>query len=148
MLLLSRQQPRRCLVADLCFLVGTGIALAVALPFGARAYLIGSSCVQFAVLALVLHWLSQIGVIQRKDLFRSLIPAVASSAIAAGLAFALVGLLRRDPDTLGTAVIWSATFGLSYVIVLRLLFRRPLQELVGYFPGRAFIARALLLDAP
>jgi O-antigen/teichoic acid export membrane protein len=145
MLLLARQQARRCLSADIGFLVGTGIALAVALPYGTRAYLIASSCVQFAVLALVLHWLSGINVISRQGLFWALVPALAASAIAAGVAFTALALLRRDPDTLRTAAIWSVVFGLFYVIVLRLLFRRALEDLVRYFPARNFIARVLLL---
>jgi PST family polysaccharide transporter len=148
MLLLARQQARRCLMADLGFLVGTGIALVVALPYGTRAYLIASSIVQFAVLALVLNWLSGINVISRQSLFWALVPALASSAIAAGVAFAVLGVIRRDPDTLWTAALWSIVFGLFYVIVLRLLFRRSLQELVGYFPGRALIGRLLFLDRP
>jgi O-antigen/teichoic acid export membrane protein len=145
MLLLARQQPRRCLFADVAFLAGTGLALIVALPYGTRAYLIASSCVQFAVLALVLHWLSRIEIINRKSFFWALIPSVASSAIAAGVGFAALGLLRRDPDTIAMAIIWAAVFGLFYTIALRLLFSRSLEELVGYFPAKGLIKRVLLL---
>lgn len=147
MLLLARQQPRRCLIADVAFLVGTCIALAVALPFGTRAYLIASSCVQFVVLALVLHWLSQINVVTRKSLFWVLVPALASSAIAVGVAFAPLALLRRDADTLPLAILCAVVFGVFYVVVLRLLFRRSLEDLVHYFPARSVIARALFLGA-
>jgi O-antigen/teichoic acid export membrane protein len=145
MLLLARQQARRCLIADIVFLVGTAVALAIALPYGTRAYLIGSACVQFVVLALVLHWLSGIGVISRKTLFWAMVPALASSAIAGGVAFAVLGLIRRDPDTISTAAIWGTVFGLFYLIVLRLLFWRQLEDLIHYFPARAFLNRVFFL---
>jgi len=147
MLLLSRQQARRCFMADVAFLVGTGIALVIALPFGTRIYLIASACVQFAVLALVLHWLSQINVITRKTLFWAIVPAMASSAIAGGVAFAVLGLIRRDPDTIILAGLWGTVFALFYLTVLRLLFQRQLEDLVRYFPARAFISRVLFLES-
>ncbi len=146
MLLLARQQPRRCLIADIVFLAGTGIALAIALPYGTRAYLIASTTVQFIALALVLHWLSGLEVVSRKSLFWAIVPALASSAIAAGVAFAVLVLLGRDADTLGLAIIWAAVFGIFYIIVLRLLFRRALEDLVGYFPANAFMKRILILS--
>ena len=145
MLLLAREEARRCLIADGLFLVGTAIALAVALPFGTRTYLMASAAVQFVVLALVLHWLSGIKVVSRQGLFWALVPTIASSIIAVGNAFAVLGLMRHNADTFAMAAIWGLVFALSYVVVLRLLFRRALEELVHYFPMRGFILRVLCL---
>ena len=146
MLLLARQQARQCLFADVFFLVGTVLALAASLPFGIRAYLIASALLQFVVLALLLRWLSALQVVSRKTLFWAVVPSLASSALAAALALAVLTTMGRNPDTLAMAAIWGSVFLLSYLAILRLFFRRPLEELVRYFPARRILSRLFVLS--
>ena len=92
MLLLSRQQQRRCLFADALFLCGTGVALIVALPFGMRAYLMASALLQFLVLLVTLKWLFKIAAIARNGLVSAFLPAVTAS---------LTGPFYRVPEVHG-----------------------------------------------
>ena len=136
MLLLSRQQQRRCLFADAFFLCGTGVALAVALPFGMRAYLMASALLQFLVLLLMLQWLYRIGSVARDGLVSAFLPPVVAGFLATAAAFAVLYFLSLVPSTFMTAAGWGIVFALAYLLSLRLIFVRELSALISYFPAQ------------
>lgn len=144
MLLLSRQQQRRCLFADILFLCGTGAALAIALPFGMRAYLIASASLQFLVLFVVVNWLQRIEAVTRVGVTWAFLPAVTACLLAACAAFAALHALHYAPSTFSTAASWGVIFASSYLISLRLVFAAQLEELFKYFPARRLLHRLFL----
>jgi len=145
MLLLSRQQQRRCLFADAFFLCGTGVALAVALPFGMRAYLMASALLQFLVLLLMLQWLYRIGSVARDGLVSAFLPPVVAGFLATAAAFAVLYFLSLVPSTFMTAAGWGIVFALAYLLSLRLIFVRELSALISYFPARKTLYRLFVL---
>src|SRR5207244_10494007 len=86
MLLLSRQQQRRCLFADAFFLCGTGVALAVALTFVFRSYVMASAFCKFVARLLMLQWLYRIGSVARDGLVSGFLPPVVAGFLATAAA--------------------------------------------------------------
>ena len=147
MLLLSRQQQRRCLVADALFLCGTAVALAVALPFGIRAYLIASAALQFFVLIVVVNWLHRIEALTRRGVILAFLPTMIASVLGASAAFATLRILHLRPSAFVTAAGWGTIFIFFYLFSLRLVFGRQLEELLRYFPARRALTRLFVLPA-
>ena len=145
MLLLARQQQRRCLFADALFLCGTGVALALALPFGTRAYLMASAILQFLVLLMMVQWLFQLEALTSSGLVSAFLPTITASFLAAVAAVAMLRFLNLAPSTFVTAAGWGIIFALSYLLSLRLIFVRELSDLISYFPARKQMNRLFLL---
>ncbi|NBV25288.1 MAG: hypothetical protein EBS05_25660 [Proteobacteria bacterium] len=140
-LLLSLNQLRLCLIADLMLLLGAVVVLAVVLPYGVTAYLMGSALLQGVALLFMLGWLVERGGLARKDITNALLPTV----VAAGLAYAactgLIRLTALDANRLPVAIGYGGVFWLAYLAVLRVGFAGPMGELMAYVPGRKYLNR-------
>lgn len=147
-LLLARQQARLCVASDSLFLVGTVIALAIALPHGAVAYLGALAGVQVALLILLGWWLLLHQAATAAGVRDATVPPMLAAAVAGCVVLLLVPeslVGTRNDRSPGQAVCWGGIFAVLYVIGLRLTFLRQLEALVRHFPGRAIIGRALFL---
>lgn len=144
-LLLARNQARRCLFADALFLVGTILALFVALPYGSRSYLAASTCAQVIVLVVVLTWLLRLSALTSKGLFFAFVPTLLACSIGAGVTFGAFRLAHQTATAFIGAVIWGTAFLMVYLVIIRAFFPKALTDLIRYFPARLVIARALVL---
>jgi O-antigen/teichoic acid export membrane protein len=133
-LLLANGQQRACLVTDVWRLAGTLIALAVALPYGAKAYLAATSAMYLVSFGLVAGFLWQ----GRAVTLRAVSLAVGPALVAAGAA---VGAARLAGGV--HVVVTALAFALIYLAVLRSLFATPLQELIRYLPLSERLSRWL-----
>jgi O-antigen/teichoic acid export membrane protein len=148
MLLLARQQSRRCLFADFLNLAGTGLSLWLALPHGVVAYLMSLVCVQGFIVTLLVFWLREFRAVSWCGVAEALLPALAGVAVAALGATALLRFVFAvEPDNFGRAFAWGAVFLVLYVTVLRAGFVRQLAALIHYFPARERVGRLLLLPS-
>lgn len=145
-LLLAHNGQRQCLVADVWRLVGTVAALGVLAGVGLREYLAGLAVVHAVSLGLILFWLERARAVSRQGLVDAGWPAL----VAAGAGVTVAEVATRwlpggagTPDTLVPAV---ALFGVTYGIVLRVLFRRQVHELVRQLPEPARLSRLLRLE--
>jgi hypothetical protein len=78
-------------------------------------------------------------------LLEALAPAVVSSVVALITAGSVRSALPLDLHPLLEAGLVAAMFGLVYVGALRVLFRRPLAEIVSELPHATRMSRALRL---
>lgn len=148
MLLLARQQPKKCLVADLLNLAGTGLSLWLCLPHGKLAYLTALVCLQGVIVVLLLFWLKGAHAVAWRGVAEALIPAFAAAASGALVATAVLRFgFGLQPDNFWRAMGWGLIFLVLYLGVLRLGFVHQLSALVNYCPGRRWINRALILGA-
>lgn len=146
MLLLARQRPRKCLIADMLILAGTGLSLWLALPHGTVAYLKSLVCVQGFVVTLLVFWLRGCKAVSWQGVGEAILPAAAGAIAAAVGALALFQFaLAVEPDNFPRALIWGVVFLLLYVAILRIGFVRQLVALVHYFPARGTFCRVLAL---
>lgn len=147
MLLLANQQPKKCLAADGIALAGTVLSLAVALNQRTVGYIVALLVVQAVLLWILVTWLLRAQAMTLGGIRAAFLPAL--SAAAATVAF-IFGLRSIGAVSLNLAV--TAALGLVallvYVAILRLVFRRPLAELVRYFPAQRILSRALFLSGP
>ncbi len=137
-LLLAYGRQKQCLVADAWKLAATLLALALFLPGGARTYLqalCGMHVVSFGLVATML-WRGR-GV-TAGAIAQAIGPPAAAAALASGIALLLGG---------PSLVAQGTMFGVVYVLTLRVLFARPLAELVRYLPQSARLSRWLRLSA-
>ncbi|MEO5717675.1 MAG: oligosaccharide flippase family protein [Chthoniobacterales bacterium] len=147
-LLLARNQARRCLFADALFLIGTVLALVVALPYGSRSYLAASTGAQAIVLVVVLTWLIRLSALTGKGLFFAFAPALVGCLLSGFVTFTAFELAQQSVAPFLAAVIWGLVFLTLYTLTIRVLFPRALTDLVRYFPARAVLGRALFLPDP
>jgi O-antigen/teichoic acid export membrane protein len=144
MLLLSRQHERRCLVADLLNLTGTGLSLWLALPRGTVTYLTALVCVQAGILTLLLFWLRGMQAVAWRGVAEALFPTfICAGAGALGTTLLFKFLLGIAPDNFIRAFAWGSVFILLYTGTLRLIFAQQLSTLINYIPGRGPISRVL-----
>jgi O-antigen/teichoic acid export membrane protein len=147
MLLLSNQQARRCLVADLCLLAGTGGALLVTLKHGSLVYLASMVAVQGLVLLVLLCWLVNCRALSWVRIIEAFAPPLSMAAVAIILAAAGFHAAGGwPPKTFWPATLWGAIFGLLYLGGLRLFFSRLLTDLVRYLPKHEMLGRLLKLN--
>lgn len=148
MLLLARQQPKKCLVADFLNLAGTGLSLWCCLPLGKVAYLAGLIGVQAVIVVLLLCWLKDSQGVAWRGVAEALFPATAAGVSGALIASAVLQFgFGIQPDNFWRAVGWGVIFLVLYLAILRLVFERQLSALVCYCPGRRLLTRALILNA-
>jgi O-antigen/teichoic acid export membrane protein len=146
MLLLSRQQTKKCFVADVLSFVGTAMSLWFVLPFGVVKYLASAVCVQGVIVGLLTFWLRGVHAISRRGIAEAFLPALLAGSIAALGATALLRFVFViEPDSFWRAVGWGAVFLAVYVAVLRFGFVDQLKALIHYFPARATVCRLLAL---
>jgi teichuronic acid exporter len=147
MLLLARQQQRKCLIADITLAVGTGFTLLLALPHGIMMYLAASTVTQTLALLVITFWLWQAKALDIPGWIQALLPALIAST---GSTFALY-IVRQMwfPGLISVpqTIAWVISFTAIYLILLRILFRRQLALLVVYLPGKAQIQKLLFLTA-
>lgn len=144
-LLLAHGRQDRCLRADALRFAGTVGAVAVLLPFGLDAYLLGLGAVHLASLALVLVWLVRARIVEVRALLDAFLPPLASGAAAAAALAGVRLLLPDDGGPVVTIALDAAVFGTVYLAALRLAFARPLMQLVAHLPQRRGISRVLWL---
>lgn len=145
-LLLAKQQTRLCLYADIGTLLGTAIALAVALPNGLVAYLGALSGFQLMIVGLLSFWLQQHRAMSLRGIFHAFAPAFAACFVAWGiLQIIVLGIYGQAEFSVPGAIIWGLIFSSIYLATLRIGFADQMTELVSYFPARERISRALFL---
>lgn len=148
MLLLARQQPRKCLVADVLSLAGTGLSLWLALPYGVVPYLASLVCAQGILVTLLVFWLRACRAVSWRGVAEALLPASVGALVAAvgATAFMRYGF-RAEPDNFLRACTWGVGYLVFYIAVLRFGFLRQLAALVHYFPARERVSRFLVLKS-
>jgi O-antigen/teichoic acid export membrane protein len=146
-LLLAHQRPDRCLRADMWRGAGTVLMLIVALPFGVAGYLAGLVAVHAISLGLVLRWLLHERAIVGAGIRDALVPGAVAAACASVAIVALRGGIGGAASSGGSVVGLVAIFASLYMLVLRVAFRAPLQELVSYLPKHEQLHRWLRLPA-
>jgi O-antigen/teichoic acid export membrane protein len=146
MLLLARQQARLCFWTDLAVLAGTGLALWLALPRGMETYLMAIVAVQAVIVSALLVTLTRFAAVTWGGLFEAFFPPLLAGGLAWGALVAVQGALGwGDPAKFWPAFAWGAAFGILYLLLLRLGFKKPLGDLIAYFPARRPIGRLLVL---
>ncbi len=146
MLLLARQQQRKCLLADVLILAGTGLSLWLVLPHGVQAYLRANVGLQVLVAAVLVFWLRGCQAVTVRGLADALGPAGVAAALAGFGASALFRWgLDLTPDTFWRALLWSCIFIGIYGAILRVAFVRQLSGLICYFPASKPIRRLLAI---
>jgi O-antigen/teichoic acid export membrane protein len=143
MLLLARQNAKKCLFIDIFLLVGTIASLVISFGRGARFYLICLLIVQLLGAIILVRWLRAAKAITMRGIAQSFIPALVSIAIAGG---SVMLLARLFSSRFAVALILSGVLCGIYLIVLRLMFRSQLTELLRYFPARDAIAKVFMLQ--
>jgi O-antigen/teichoic acid export membrane protein len=145
MLLLARQQQRKCLIADITLAVGTGFALLLALPHGIMMYLAASTITQTLALLVITFWLWQVKALDISGWIQALLPALIAS-IGSALPLSIVQQFWfSNLLSIPQIIAWVISFAAIYLILLRTLFRRQLTLLVMYLPGKAQIQKILFL---
>lgn len=146
MLLLARQQPRKCLLADLVNVAGAGLSLWLVLPNGMVAYLMALVAVQCVIVLLLLFWLRGVQAVAWSGVAVAIFPALIGVLLAATGATCLLRFgFGAAPDNFWRALAWGTVFLISYVAILRLGFVKQLTALVHYFPARGMVSRILAL---
>lgn len=147
-LLLAHQEQRLCFVADVARLVGTILALGVAVTWGIEAYLGSLIVLQVTILCAMLVWLRRDEAIAASGVSAALLPSAVASAIALG---SVVALGRATGIAIGpvwTGFAAGGTFMAIYLGVLRALFSRLLFDLVCQLPRRNQLLRLLQYTQP
>jgi O-antigen/teichoic acid export membrane protein len=142
-LLLAHQRQRECLNADIWRLAGTVMALALAFPFGLRAYLAGVTLMHLMSLAMILRWLARDRAVAWRGVARALAPAIVAALVAWAVTGSVKTLAGDDARGLSAPIAQGALFVSVYLLTLRVGFGDALRELVGYLPERRRLHRWL-----
>lgn len=135
MLLLAHGGARTCLVGDVLTLLGVGLSLALLLPSGLAAYLGGFCAVQSLVALFLVERLRRAGGLDLGGLGLAIGPALVAIVVAVSLTHQGFAVLALDEGTTAGAALFGAVASALYLAVLRLLFPRQLDELLGHLPG-------------
>lgn len=135
LLLLSCSRVRLCLASDALYLLGTGAALWLALPFGTQAYLGSMGTMLFSLSIGLTLVLARAGRLTLPRLLASLAATLTATlpAIAAVIALDQT-LLGETAHPLGSLALSGIVFGLLYLITFRLLFRGRFEILLACLP--------------
>ena len=144
-LLLAKHKLKHCLAADILLLIGTLLALGLALPGGLKTYLLALALVQGVMFVVMLVWLVQCECLKLSGVNAALLPASVASSVALSAVFALEKYFDMDATRFAPAAICGVVFGVIYLGVLRGLFVAQLHELARYFPGGKIVRRILIL---
>lgn len=142
-LLLANGQQRACVIADAWKMVGTVAALAIALPAGPATYLMAICAMQVVTLLVASTSLWRSRALAGTAVAGVVAPPLVSAALATVSLIAWRWAAATAVDPVVVHVGAAATFGVTYLAALRLLFGTPLGELVAELPQSRRIGRAL-----
>jgi O-antigen/teichoic acid export membrane protein len=145
-LTLANLQETSCLWYDTLRLVGTAISLALWPLFGSiEGYLVGIGIVEFCGLVLLLYWLHRARAVSLRGIALAMLPPlVAGIAGFLSVRFA-IGFHPKEALTATPNLATLAMFSSIYLIVLRLAFLGPLNDLVSRLPYANYLRRLLLM---
>jgi len=144
-LLLANNQSCLCLCFDMiAFVLAAAVMLAL-IPFGLVPYLIGAAAAHVAIAVILVTLLVRTQGISAIALVAVLLPPILAAFTGAVAAWSLKSLLPHDLLPIAQLLLAGPAFAAAYVATLRLLFRAPLAELVGYLPGGKQLGRLLYL---
>jgi O-antigen/teichoic acid export membrane protein len=144
-LLLSRREPRRCLIADVIALAGTAILLLLLLRQGPITYLAGLTSLYSLIVCLSLFWLIQIDALKIRGVFSAILPPIICCLISFLICEGGRRIFAAETTSFVSAAIYGTSFFVFYIAVLRILFARLLTELAAYLPARKYVDRVLIL---
>ena len=144
-LLLSRREPRRCLIADVIALAGTAILLLLLLRQGPKTYLAGLTLLYSLIVCLSLFWLIQIDALKIRGVFSAILPPIICCLISFLICEGGRRIFAAETTSFVSAAIYGTSFFVFYIAVLRILFARLLTELAAYLPARKYVDRVLIL---
>lgn len=149
MLLLAKRQTRLCLYADIMTLLGTGLALLLALPHGLIAYL-GAICgTQIIVGGMLIGWLKQFQILSLSGIAYAFVPPLIAGLVSWGaVELSTIIFYGSVAFSVPGAIAWGAVFTLLYIGTLRAGFSKQMTELINYLPARKSISRFLMLGSP
>jgi O-antigen/teichoic acid export membrane protein len=143
--LLASGHQRACVFTDAWRTAGILGALVLALPHGPATYLAALSAVHVGALLVTTVLLWRARAIAEPVLLEALAPAVVSSVVALITAGTVRSAMPLDLHPLFEAGLVAAMFGVVYLAALRVLFRRPLAEIVAELPHATRMSRVLRL---
>jgi O-antigen/teichoic acid export membrane protein len=143
--LLANNQSRSCLRSDVFAFVLMAVTMAVLIPAGVKAYLTGAIVCNTLVSSILLGILIRTRGLTTLALLQALLPAAAAVAVAIAGTWSVNLYLPPSLSTVEALPISWAIFTALYLFALRCLFRSPLAEMVGYFPGGATMRRLLMV---
>lgn len=144
-LLLASGEARTSLLIDL-FATCSGVALAFALlPQGIQVYLTGLAALSVVMIALGIGLLWWKNAIALAGVAAALGPAIVAVAVAVVAVLAARRCLGTSVYVAARLAIDTSIFGFAYLTALRLVFPRPLADLVAVAPGSARLAKFLRL---
>ncbi len=144
-LLLANDQSRLCLRSDVAAFFIAAVPMIALIPLGLKVYLVGALIANIAIAMILLTLLIRTRGLQVKALATVVAPPTVAVALATVGAWAAgSALVATTPVFASLLVAWLA-FTVVYIAALRLFFRSPLTELVGYLPGGPKIGRLLWL---
>jgi PST family polysaccharide transporter len=139
MLLLAHHGQKFCLQLDVAVLMATLAALYFGLPYGLTLYLQCLVLIQL-VASFVLFWgLCRAGGASWSGLGMALFPPAVGSIAAFVSCKMLFHAAKIDASAFFAALCYGIQFMIIYCLVIRLLFLRPLNELIEYLPGKNMI---------
>lgn len=146
-LLLSRQEPKKCLLADVLLFAGTAAVLVFALPAGVARYLEALGAIYSMLVLLMIYWLRQGGALRFVDVFVIFIPPLLGSGLSYVSCEWLRGRSGMDISHFGNAMLYGLVFLASYCGFLRMALPAQLGQLIGYLPAKGMLNRVLFLPA-
>lgn len=146
MLLLAHHGQKFCLQLDFVVLLGNLTALYFGLPFGLMVYLQCLVAIQLIGFIILFWGLCRVGGAQWSGLVMALLPPVVSIIAAYVCSESFFTIVRIDISGFFTALAYGAQFLLAYLITIRLLFLRPLNEILEYLPGKKMIRSVLFVE--
>lgn len=147
MLLLARQKQRLCFTADILVLAGSAFSLWLALPFGMKFYLMGTTVSQVLASAFLLIQLHRADALTLPGWTKPLATGVASAVVASSISSALFYWIGLAPQgSVLHAIVWGGVFFIMYAVTMRIAFRSQLESLLYYFPARDFFGKVLMIS--
>lgn len=145
-LLLAHNEQIKCLQSDIMLLVGSIVALLLALPHGLVWYIKSLLCLQVVILGLCFFWLWKAKGISIDALVYALAPASLGILSAASFCEIIFRAAGADINKFWVAAFYGVVFLLIYGLFLRLFFANSLRELVQHMPRNFVFMRVLLLN--
>jgi teichuronic acid exporter len=148
-LTLANLQESRCLWYDAFRMAGTVLSLAL-WPFlgSIKGYLVGIGMVEFCGLAALLYWLYRANAVSLQGITLAMLPPLVAGVTGVALIRYAIGWHPTEPLAALPNLATIVLFLLSYCFVLRLAFRRPLDDLVSRLPWARHIHRFLMIRRP
>ncbi len=149
MLLLAKQQTRKCTHLDFCMLIATGATLMGILPYGLTAYISILAVSQLAASFTMMSWLVPLNALSWRGVWDAFSPPVFAGLPAWLLSNIFANYIfgsRLSPVVF--AVFWGFSFCIIYIVIIRLLFIRQMMELIIHLPGRKILSKFLFIKFP